>query len=294
MTRKILIALWAVLALAAAGGVIWFYAAGNVGDPTEVTAPPITAATSTAPQVAPASPTTSDAAAVTSTTETPAPATTSTSPGVEQEEASADAAQQTTEPEPEDPEEAEDAEGAGGDTVELQLLDGTEARFLIYEDLRGEPFTAVGVTTEVVGRINVNRADLAASQMGDILINARTFTTDSGNRDRAIRGPILNAEQFEFITFRPLAISGLSGAAEPGVEWSFTVEGELTVRDITRPVTFEVTARLGDGDVLEGEASATVLRSDFDLSVPSVPFVANVADEIGLELGFIAGPVGLG
>ena len=289
MTRKILIAIWAVLALAAAGGVIWFYVAGNVGDPTEVTAPPITADTSTAAGEQPSSPTASEAPAATTTTESPAPATTAASSEAEDDEVSADGADQSPDPEPQ-----EEAEAASGETVELQLTDGTEARFLIYEDLRGEPFTVVGVTTEVVGRINVNRADLAGSRMGDILINARTFVTDTGNRDRAIRGPILNAEQFEFIVFRPLAIIGLSGAAEPGVEWSFTVEGELTVRDITKPVTFDVVARLEDGDVLEGKASATVFRSDFNLSIPSVPFVANVADEIGLELDFIAGPVGLG
>ena len=140
----------------------------------------------------------------------------------------------------------------------------------------------------------MNRADLASSQMGDILINARTFATDSGNRDRAIRGPILNSQEYEFITFRPLTISGLSGAAQPGGEWSFAVEGELVVRDITRPVTFEVVATWEEGDVLRGRASATVLRSDFDLSVPSVPFVANVADEIGLELDFVASAGGLG
>ena len=87
---------------------------------------------------------------------------------------------------------------------------------------------------------------------------------------------------------------GLSGAAEEGGEWRFAVEGVLTVRDVTRPVIFEVVARWGPGDVLEGTASATVLRSEFDLSVPSVPFVANVADEIVLELDFIAQPGGLG
>ena len=291
MTRRILIAIWAVLALAAATGVIWFYVAGNVGDPTEVTAPPITAEPVTATEAAAVSPTTSDDEAASVTT-----AGSSAEPTTSTSSAAGEAPAETTAPESPQAE-PEDSAATGEEsplTLELQLVEGTQARFLIYEDLRGEPFTVVGMTAEVVGRINLNRADLASSQMGDILINARTFATDSGNRDRAIRGPILNAEQFEFITFRPLVISGLSGAAEPGGERSFVVEGELTVRDVTRPVTFEVTARLGDGDVLEGEASATVSRSDFNLSVPSVPFVANVADEIGLELDFIAAPAGLG
>jgi polyisoprenoid-binding protein YceI len=284
MTRKILIAVWAVLAMAAAGTVIWFYAAGNVGDSTEVTAPPITAS-QTAPESAEVTQETVPVS--TDTTEVSSSSTTVIS---EQPEAGEDVNTQSTEvgsdlTELQDPPE---------NVVELQLADGSEARFLIYEDLRGEPFTVVGVTSDLVGRIQVNRAELGASQIGEILINARTFVTDSSNRDRAIRGPILNAEQFEFIAFRPLGTSGLSGAAQPGGEWSFVVEGELTIRDITRPVTFEVVATWREGDLLEGRASATVLRADFNLSVPSVPFVANVADEIGLELDFIASPDGLG
>ena len=130
--------------------------------------------------------------------------------------------------------------------------------------------------------------------MGEILINARTFATDSGNRDRAIRGPILAAEQYEFITFSPTGITGLSGAAEAGGEYGFSVAGDLTVRDITRAVTFTVVARWDADGRLQGLASTTVLRSDFELGVPSVPFVANVGDEVGLELAFTAAPAGLG
>lgn len=270
MTRRILIAVWAVVAAAAAAGVIWFYAAGNVGDPTEVTAPPITAAVSD-PSPAPSdSPPPSDP-----------DTTTSSSPVSEDSEPS---------PETTAAEEAS-TDGAG---VELQLAEGTEARFLIFEELRGEPFTVVGATAEVVGRVRVDRSELSDSRIGEILINARTFATDSSNRDRAIRGPILSSEQHEFIVFRPTALVGLSGAAEPGSEWMFAVEGDLTVREVTLPVTFEVVARWGPDDLLEGRASTVVSRSEFGLSVPSVPFVANVADEIGLELDFVARPGGLG
>jgi len=66
------------------------------------------------------------------------------------------------------------------------------------------------------------------------------------------------------------------------------------VREITRSVTFTVVARWEADGRLQGLASTTVLRSDFELGVPSVPFVANVADEVGLELAFTAAPAGLG
>ena len=271
MIRKALIGVLAIVVAGGAAAVIWFLAAGNVGDPTEVTAPLITSA----------SPTTVATAAAPTTLATAAQAPTRPSAVEESGETGATAGTQTqTTDSPE--------------VVELELAEGTEVRFVIFEELRGEPFRVVGVTTEVVGRVRMDLSDLARSQMGEILINARTFVTDSSNRNRAIRGPILAAEQYEFITFSPSEIIGLSGAAETEGEWSFSVTGELTVRDITRPVTFEVVARWAADDRLQGEASATVLRSDFDLQIPSVAFVANVADEVRLELDFTAAPIGLG
>ena len=291
MTRKALIGVLAVVAAGAAAGLIWFFVAANVGDPTPVTAPPITSEPPPAPE------TTVEAPVTTAT-----PGDDATGRDEEAEDSLAGSATEPSEADDTDEgagpqEEADETVGEPVDSpgvVELEFSGGTEARFSIYEDLRGEPFTVVGVTTEVVGRVRVDPSDLSRSEMGEILINARTFATDSSNRDRAIRGPILAAEQYEFITFRPAEITGLSGAAEDGGEYTFSVAGELTVREITRPVTFAVVARWSAEGRLEGSASATVLRSDFELAVPSVPFVANVADEVGLELAFTAARAGLG
>ena len=64
--------------------------------------------------------------------------------------------------------------------------------------------------------------------------------------------------------------------------------GDLTVRDITRETTFQVTVTPVSETRLEGIAEAIVLRSDFDLNIPSVPNVANVSDEVRLEIEFVA------
>ncbi|MDE0231459.1 MAG: YceI family protein [bacterium] len=303
MTRRALIGALAVVAAGAAAGLIWFFVAGNVGDPTPVTAPPITSEAPAATETTAQAPVTTAAPSADGTggegeAEDPStePSGTGEADGTAGSEGSSEDAGQTVEDEgpQEETEEtaAEPVESA--DVVELELSEGTEARFSIYEVLRGEPFTVVGVTTEVVGRVRVDLADLSRSQMGEILINARTFATDASNRDRAIRGPILGAEQYEFITFLPTGITGLSGPAEDGGEYSFSVEGDLTVREITRAVTFSVAARWDGDGRLQGLASTTVSRSDFGLNIPSVPFVADVGDEIGLELAFTAAPAGVG
>jgi polyisoprenoid-binding protein YceI len=171
-----------------------------------------------------------------------------------------------------------------------ELNDQSTATFTIFEELRGAPVTVVGVSSIVLGQIQLDPEDLANSQIGTILINARDFTTDSGTRDRAIRGPILDTSAVEFIEFSPTAIDGLSGPVVLGTQLEFTVTGDLLIRDITNEVTFEVTSTIDDRGFLIGSAETTVLRSDYELSIPSAPGVANVADEVPLFLDFEAVP----
>jgi polyisoprenoid-binding protein YceI len=160
--------------------------------------------------------------------------------------------------------------------------------FRIAEDLRGQRIEAVGTTNQVAGELAVNPSDLTTAQIGVIQVNARTFTTDSSNRDRAIRNFILNTDQYEFITFTPTGIEGLSGNGALNESFTFTIRGDLTIRDVTRPVVFEATVRAESVERLVGAATTTVRRSDYNLQIPSVPFVANVSDEVVLTINFVA------
>ena len=105
------------------------------------------------------------------------------------------------------------AETPPNEVIRYQIVaDESTVSFRIAEDLRGQRIEAVGTTNQVAGEIAVNPSDLTTAQIGVIRVNARTFTTDSSNRDRAIRNFILNTDQYEFITFTPTGIEGLSGS----------------------------------------------------------------------------------
>lgn len=164
----------------------------------------------------------------------------------------------------------------------------SEARFLIDEVLRGSPFTVVGATDQVAGQIAIDPADPASAQVGPILINARTLATDNDMRNRAIRNFILDTNAFEFVTFTPTALSGLPASVAVGTPFSFQMSGDLTVKDTTRPVTFEVTVTPLSATELSGTATTSVLYQDFNLAIPDSPMVDTVADEVRLELDFVA------
>ncbi len=164
----------------------------------------------------------------------------------------------------------------------------SQVRFQLDEDLRGQRTTVVGTTTQVAGQLSVNLADLSQTQVGVIQINARTLLTDNNFRNRAIHNEILNTGQFEFITFTPTGIEGLPAAAGVGETITFTLVGDLTIRDITLPATFTVEATAASDSQINGTATAVVNRADFGLQIPSVPSVANVEEEVELYIDFTA------
>lgn len=169
--------------------------------------------------------------------------------------------------------------------------DESEARFLIDEVLRGDPITVVGATNQVAGQIAIDPNDPTAAQVGVIQVNARTLETDNDFRNRAIKNVILQTNTYEFVTFTPTELIGLPETGAIGETYDFQIAGDLTIRDVTRQVTFTVTVTPVSEERIEGLASTTVLYRDFGLAIPDAPSVDTVADEVRLELEFVAVPV---
>jgi len=135
--------------------------------------------------------------------------------------------------------------------------------------------------------VAVNASDLSHTQVGVIQVDARGLTTDNDRRNGAIRNFILNTNKYEYITFTPKSVSGLTGAGQTGQPFTFQLTGDLTIRNVTKSVTFDVTAQ-GAADQISGTAKATVNRSDYRLTIPSVPNVANVGEQVTLQIDFVA------
>jgi polyisoprenoid-binding protein YceI len=181
------------------------------------------------------------------------------------------------------------SESGGLNARRFEIQPGhSEARFVIDEVLRGEPKTVVGTTDQVAGQIVLDPQRADASQVGTILINARTFETDSDQRDRAIQNRILQTDAYEYISFTPTSLVGLPSTLREGVPASFQVTGDLKIRDVTRPVTFDATVTPASSDRLEGTATTTVRYADWGLSIPQVPSVAGVTEQLELRLNFVA------
>ena len=183
---------------------------------------------------------------------------------------------------------AEAAQGFALDFLLFKIVQAeSEARFIISEVLNGQPKEVVGATDQMAGEVAVDPNDLSTAQVGIIQVNARSLITDDVRRNQAIRNRILYTDQYEFITFTPTEVKNLSGKAEQGAVYLFQIVGDLTIRDVSRTVVFEATVVANSPERLTGFASTEINRTDFNLTIPSVPFVANVGEQVRLEIDFV-------
>jgi len=164
----------------------------------------------------------------------------------------------------------------------------SRARFLIDEVLRGNPITVVGATDQVAGQLAVDADDLSNTQVGVIQVNARTLATDNDFRNRAIKNRILLTDDYEFVTFAPTEVIGLPEVGAVGETYTFQVAGDLTITDVTRLVTFDVTTTPTSETRIEGTATTAFPYTDFELFIPDAPAVDTVDDVVRLELEFVA------
>jgi polyisoprenoid-binding protein YceI len=182
------------------------------------------------------------------------------------------------------------ADNSGSNIVFRISQDESEAEYNIGEVLNGSDKLVVGTTNQVAGDILVNLSNPSASEVGEIRINARTFATDESRRDNTVARFVLRSEDSanEIIVFQPTSLSGLPTSVKVGDTLQFKVTGKLTIAGVTKEVTFDVTETLESPDQLKGEAKTTISRSDFNLTIPQVPMVANVQEQVTLKLDFVA------
>ena len=87
-----------------------------------------------------------------------------------------------------------------------------------------------------------------------------------------------------------LAVTGFDGLPWPlpeSGEATFKLNGDLTIQEVTSPVTWDVTAQF-DGRSVTGLAKTMVTFEQFELPKPTFAFILSVDEEIFLEIDIVA------
>jgi polyisoprenoid-binding protein YceI len=142
------------------------------------------------------------------------------------------------------------------------------------------------VTSAVTGLIVVNQDGTIASDESKFVVDLSTLQSDQRRRDNFIKNNTLQTNQYPNAEFVPTSAIGLPSPLPASGSVTFQLVGDLTIRDTTRPTTWDVTAQIVDGRELVGTATTSFTFADFGMTQPRVPIVLSVEDNIRLELDF--------
>jgi polyisoprenoid-binding protein YceI len=172
-------------------------------------------------------------------------------------------------------EEPDDAELDGTWTV----ASDSEAGYRAEEILLGVSGSATGRTSQVTGSI-----DIAGPAVEAALVTVDLASVASGEslRDSQFQGRIMDVATYptsEFALTEPIE---LESVPEVGTPVAASATGELTVKDVTKSVTFDVNAQLLPDGRIEVQGSIPVVWAEYNIGAPSGG-PAQVADAGAIE-----------
>lgn len=193
-------------------------------------------------------------------------------------------------------EEAAGAEAAAGfQTFVIDPAQST-ASFLVDETflsgaldklgIAAGDYDIVGSTDQIEGQLEIDAAN-AAVGTGQFTVNVETLATDQSRRDRWIRGDGAGFSIFPTATYVITSVENAPDSYTEGEEVSFQMTGDMTIREVTAPLTFDVTATLQDG-VLTGRAFAETLMTDWGIDPPNFANTLSAENEFAIEVNFVA------
>lgn len=146
----------------------------------------------------------------------------------------------------------------------------------------------IGSTNAVQGELRLNLADPAnALVAGRFAVNLPSLTTTRSQRDEWIRDNALESNKYPTAEFVATAIENAPASYTEGEEVTFQLLGDLKVRDITLPVTFDVTATFS-GDTITGVATAPLQLTDFGFDPPNFANTLTVANAFTIRVELTA------
>ncbi len=161
----------------------------------------------------------------------------------------------------------------------------SEASYSVREQLarRDLPSDAVGKTSGISGQVVINPDGSIDTTNSKFIVDVSTLQTDESMRDNFVRRNVLDTAKFPNAVFVPKQVTGLPANLPQTGDVTFKVTGDLTIRDQTKPVTWDVTGSVNNG-VASGKATTSFTFEDFNLKQPQVPVVLSLVDKITLNV----------
>ena len=156
---------------------------------------------------------------------------------------------------------------AGADGVWSAAADSTLG-YRVQEVLGGIDVEGAGRTSDVTGSLTIAGNQATAAEF---TVQMASITSDSDRRDGQFRSRIMSVDEFPTATFVLTAPIDFGAVPAEGESLTATATGDLTLRGVTRSVTFPVEAQL-EGGRIGVLGSIPILFSDYSIPDPSNGF----------------------
>ncbi len=177
--------------------------------------------------------------------------------------------------------------GSAAAAGEWTVAEGTQAGYRVQEVLFGQETTAVGRTSEVTGGLTLAGTTVPRAEF---TVDMASVQSDQSRRDGQYRDRIMATGQFPTSRFRLTGLIELRTLPADGATVTAQATGDLTLRGVTKPVTFEVKARRS-GDRMEVNGSIPIVFDEWGIPSPSFG-PAQVEDRGALEFLLVLAPSG--
>jgi polyisoprenoid-binding protein YceI len=146
---------------------------------------------------------------------------------------------------------------------------------------------AILTSNGVDGVLTLN-ADGSFATDSKIVVDMTRLASDQSLRDKWIQLFGIETGTFKTSTFAPRRATGLPSPLPANGQWTFTLDGTMTVHGVTKPASWKASATRAGRD-LTGTATTVIHWADFDVGKPqaAVTQVVSVSDDIRLELMFV-------
>jgi polyisoprenoid-binding protein YceI len=168
------------------------------------------------------------------------------------------------------------------------VAEESEVRYRVREQLVGLslPNDAVGATNAVEGAVAFDARGRVLRDDSRFTVDLRTLRSDEARRDNYLRRNTLETERYPAVTFVLAEARRLPFPLPQTGSMPFELVGDLTVKEVTRRVTWEATAHF-DGPRVTVRARTAFHFADFGLRAPRVSVVLGVEDDIKLEADLV-------
>lgn len=164
----------------------------------------------------------------------------------------------------------------------------SEVTYVAREKLQNLPASsnAVGKTSAITGTLYLTQDGLATDQQSSFTVDLRTITSDETRRDNYMKQTTLQTNQYPNAVYVIESVEGFPSNYVEGEEIDLTINGQMTIKGTTKPLTFTAKARQA-GNKLSAVANTDFNMTYFNVQPPDMPFVT-VEDHLQLQVVIIA------